>query len=303
MTPHIDASTRLLVLAPHPDDETIGAGALIQQVRRAGGEVRIVLFTNGDNNPWPQRYLERRLWIGKQARQRWGNRRRAEISEALTRLGVSSDALIALDWPDMGLTQRLRQQGAVAVATLAGQIASVRPNLIALPSLDDDHPDHGSCHVLARLALARLGMDCPLLAYLIHGKDRGRSPGDWAVPADDALVARKLYALQAHVSQTVLSGARLRHFASRPERYQLLDAVPVTEPAWRPPRALWPWLRVTIADPDQVQSWPWARSPLRDGSAGQRASLMPGHASLRFAKLELVMPSPWIFDHWGWRAL
>jgi N-acetyl-1-D-myo-inositol-2-amino-2-deoxy-alpha-D-glucopyranoside deacetylase len=303
MTPRIDANTRLLVLAPHPDDETIGAGALIQQVRQAGGEVRIVLFTNGDNNPWPQRYLERRWWIDASARQRWGRRRRAEVSEALDRLGVPSEALTALNWPDMGLTGLLRQWGVAAVDEVAAQIANARPNVIVLPSLDDDHPDHGSCHVLARLALAKLGIDCPLLAYLIHGKDRGRSHEHWTVPVEAALTTRKLYALQAHVSQTVLSGARVRRFASRPESYQLLDAAPCIEPAWRPPRALWPCLRVTLAEVDRVQSWPWAQSPLRSGSAGEPAFAPSEPGSPRFAKLELVLPSPWIFDHWGWRSL
>ena len=39
---------RLLVIAPHPDDETIGAGGLIQRVHAGGGEVRVVLITAGD---------------------------------------------------------------------------------------------------------------------------------------------------------------------------------------------------------------------------------------------------------------
>jgi LmbE family N-acetylglucosaminyl deacetylase len=302
--PHIDANTRLLVLAPHPDDETIGAGALIQQVRQAGGEVRIVLFTDGDNNPWPQRYLERRLWIDTAARQRWGRRRRAEVTEALDRLGVPVSALTALNWPDMGLTGLLRERGPEAVDTIAEQLADARPNLIVLPSLDDDHPDHGSCHVLARLALAKLGLDCPLLAYLIHGSDRGRSDGHWVVPADAALTARKLHALQAHVSQTVLSGARVRRFASRPECYQLLGTPAGADPLWQPPRALWPWLRVTVAEIDRVQSWPWAQSPLRCARPEQTVVLHHSKPGLpRFAKLELTLPSPWIFDHWGWCAL
>ncbi|MET0329978.1 MAG: PIG-L family deacetylase [Dyella sp.] len=303
MEPRIDANTRLLVLAPHPDDETIGAGALIQQVRQAGGEVRIVLFTNGDNNPWPQRYLERRVWINAAARQRWGHRRRTEVTEALDRLGVPVSALISLNWPDMGLTGLLRQRGAAAVDAVAEQIAHARPSMIVLPSLDDDHPDHGTCHVLARLALAKLGLDCPLLAYLIHGKDRGRAGGHWTVPADAALTARKLHALQAHVSQTLLSGARVRRFASRPESYQLLDAAIGSESLWQPPRVLWPFLRVTVAEIDRVQRWPWAQSPLRHTGAGQAANARLEPGPPRFAKLELELPSPWIFDYWGWRAL
>ena len=38
----------LLVIAPHPDDETLGAGGLIERVRAKGGTVRVVLITAGD---------------------------------------------------------------------------------------------------------------------------------------------------------------------------------------------------------------------------------------------------------------
>ena len=49
------ASDRLLVFAPHPDDETIATGELIQLAIAAGVAVRVVFATDGDNNPWPQR--------------------------------------------------------------------------------------------------------------------------------------------------------------------------------------------------------------------------------------------------------
>ncbi len=103
--PALSAATRLLVVAPHPDDETIATGGLIQQVLAAGGAVRIVLLTHGDNNPWPQRWLERRWRIDAEARQRWGARRYAEMLKALGRLGLGHDALQSIGWPDMGVTR------------------------------------------------------------------------------------------------------------------------------------------------------------------------------------------------------
>src|SRR6478609_2017631 len=47
----IDRNTRLLVISPHPDDETLGAAGLIQRVRARGGAVRVVLMTSGDGFP------------------------------------------------------------------------------------------------------------------------------------------------------------------------------------------------------------------------------------------------------------
>ena len=44
----VDRDTRLLVFAPHPDDEVLAAGGLIQQVREAGGIVHVVYVTSGD---------------------------------------------------------------------------------------------------------------------------------------------------------------------------------------------------------------------------------------------------------------
>jgi hypothetical protein len=41
---------RVLILAPHPDDEAIGAGGLIQRALSAGAKVNIICFTNGDFN-------------------------------------------------------------------------------------------------------------------------------------------------------------------------------------------------------------------------------------------------------------
>ncbi len=152
--PVFSARTRLLVIAPHPDDETIATGLLIQQVRAAGGEVRIVLLTAGENNPWPQRWLERRWRIRAGDRQRWGRRRRGELQQALASLEILPSALEALDWPDLGVTDMLLRQTGNAVATIREAINRFTPDVVALPALQDRHPDHGAAHVLVRLALA-----------------------------------------------------------------------------------------------------------------------------------------------------
>lgn len=47
----VDAGTNLLVVAPHPDDETLGAGGLMQRVHAAGGDVSVVYLTDGDGYP------------------------------------------------------------------------------------------------------------------------------------------------------------------------------------------------------------------------------------------------------------
>jgi LmbE family N-acetylglucosaminyl deacetylase len=49
--PLISHKTRLMIFSPHPDDESLGAGGLIQRVLKAGGRVKVVFMTNGDGFP------------------------------------------------------------------------------------------------------------------------------------------------------------------------------------------------------------------------------------------------------------
>lgn len=52
----VDADTKLLVIAPHPDDETLSSGGLMQQTREAGGQVKVIYLTDGDGYPEGVRY-------------------------------------------------------------------------------------------------------------------------------------------------------------------------------------------------------------------------------------------------------
>jgi N-acetyl-1-D-myo-inositol-2-amino-2-deoxy-alpha-D-glucopyranoside deacetylase len=306
--PPFTAQTRLLVIAPHPDDETIANGVLIQRVRAAGGAVKIVLLTAGENNPWPQRWLERRLRIKAIDRQRWGQRRHIELGHALQRLDVGTDALQTLAWPDLGVTGVLLHSCAPAVAELAAAIQAFGPDIVAMPSLEDRHPDHGSAHVLTRLALTQWSKSPLQLAYLIHGRGRHAPVIDVAATAEQSL--NKQHALNAHRSQMALSSGRMRRLAGRPERYAWVapgPTPPTSDPVlpWHPPAWLQPLLRLSVVDGATAQTWPWPQAPLRkDGEGGYRLALpAAGGDCPRFARLACAIPSLWIFDRWGWCEL
>ena len=70
---------RTIILAPHPDDDVIAAGGLIQRVLAARGEVHVVFITDGENNPWPQRLIERKFFLESGDRAKWGAMRRRGI--------------------------------------------------------------------------------------------------------------------------------------------------------------------------------------------------------------------------------
>lgn len=293
--------SRVLVVAPHPDDETIATGLLIQQIRAAGGAVRILLLTAGDNNPWPQRWLERRWRIGAADRQRWGRRRYGELLEALRGLGLDESDLQFMGWPDMGLTGQLMRAAPESLLAIAGAIDAFRPDLMLAPALSDHHPDHGSAHVLVRLAMAGAAVPPRLLTYLVHGvADDGE-----AIEIDGDPVQRtaKRAALEAHRSQMALSGGRMRGFASRPERYASLSA-PLPRLPWQPPRWLQPWLRLSVVSAAGTASWRWAAAPLRRDEDGMwRLTLSAPGPGPVFVRLASSLPMPWIFDHWGWCEL
>src|SRR5690625_4733128 len=295
------AGKRLLLVTPHPDDESLALGGLIQHALREGAEIVLLQVTDGDNNPWPQRWLERRWRIGSNERRRWGRRRVGEVRQAVECLGLPGAGLRRLGWPDLGVCARLRDDGVDAIDAFAAVVREVRPDIVALPDLADRHPDHGGAHVLARLAMARLALAPACLTYLVHGKiAAGGEPRD--LPLDGPMREAKRRAVLAHRTQTTLAGRRLLAVVGPGERlYRLPESMngSLRPLPWRPAHALRPWLRLTVAHPHGVDSWPWNQAPLeRDGSDWKLAHTPGAWRAPVFARLELRRTSPWIFDHW-----
>lgn len=215
------ATDRLLVFAPHPDDETLATGEMIQFAMAAGARVRIVFATDGDNNPWPQRWCERRWRIGVAERERWGKRRRGEAMAALGHLGVAPESARFLGWSDLGLTEMLMRDD-VAIDTLTAEIDAYGPTHVAMPSLRDRHPDHGALRVMLELALRKATTQCLVLGYVVHG--RSANSGEWELTHDAQRHSRKREALTEHTSQIALSKRRLLRWASQSESFEPSEA-------------------------------------------------------------------------------
>lgn len=224
----VNAAERLIVVAPHPDDETLGAGGLIQRVLERGGTVRVVLVTAGDG------YVEAVVHETGRPRPRprdyvaYGERRLREARRALHELG--GDAVRAehlLGFPDGGLEPLLtaytrahpeqsattgasrppypeaehddaRYDGDDLRAALVRCVTDVQPTVIAFPDPLDRHPDHHATGAFTLLALRHLmrarnaTVPAPrLFAYLVHWPDW---PPGWdarnpaALPIDAPLV-------------------------------------------------------------------------------------------------------------------
>lgn len=201
---------RIAIVAPHPDDESIATGGLIQVARAAGAAVRVIVLTDGDANVWPQRWVEKRWRIDVAARARWGARRREEARRAMRVLGLNDGDAVFLGLRDLGLTELLMRADASILVRLRAEIAEFAPTCLVLPSPADRHPDHSAANILVRLALHDIDSEFPrLLEFAVHG---GAEEADAVCDLNDSERRCKRAAILAHATQMRLSSKRfLRH--------------------------------------------------------------------------------------------
>jgi len=210
---------RVLVAAPHPDDEAIATGGVLQAARSAGAACRVLVVTDGDNNPWPQRWIEKRWHIGAADRARWGAQRRGEALAALQVLGIDAADARCLGFPDLGLTDQLMTGAPEFAAQLARQVAEFQPTCLFLPALDDRHPDHSALHVALQLAISGMRSARPkLYAFGVHGETPMQE--DVVLTLGPAEQATKRAAIMMHRTQMRLSRRRFLAYAGAHERYR-----------------------------------------------------------------------------------
>jgi LmbE family N-acetylglucosaminyl deacetylase len=219
--PSFNSESRLLLFAPHPDDESLGAGILLQHAVEAGAAVCVVYLTDGENNPWPQRCLSRRWRLNGTDRQRWAKLRRREALAALQVLGVPPQAARFLGWPDQGLADLFRSQPTTTLAQLRYLILEWSPTHVVGTDLADRHGDH---RALGEFLTTLFSGDAPALSgisrwrYLIHGRNPNFLQKAVVVPQTAAQRELKRRAIACHQTQLMLSRRRFLAYAARPER-------------------------------------------------------------------------------------
>ena len=191
---------RLLVIAPHPDDEALGAAGLIQRIVATGGSVRVVLVTSGDAFSDGVKKITRRQRLSDADFRAYGIVREKETIAAMERLGVSRRRLRFLGFPDGELcfiAAQSKNRALVSPYTgrsspprpeqlfrsaqyraldirreIERELIEFQPTVIAMPHGDDQHPDHCSTYLYARDALraprVRHRVHARVLLYLVH---------------------------------------------------------------------------------------------------------------------------------------
>lgn len=211
---HLTSSARLLVISPHPDDESLGCAGLIRSTVRAGGQVRVVFLTNGDGFRVAAERETRDLRVSAAEFIKFGNYRRGETIRADAKLGLKEQDLIFLGYPDRGLvpmwsdfwktpfTSRYTRvshvpyekasvpgapyTGESLLDSLARIIRQYRPTNVVVTHPLDDHPDHYAAFAFVTAALEEIREHDPAYAahidlrtYLVHR-------GQWPSPRREA---------------------------------------------------------------------------------------------------------------------
>ena len=202
----LTSDDRVLVIAPHPDDEILCCGGLLKRASARGSAAKVAFVTNGDGSRTGQLFKTLRQPLARDNDLfSIAQHRQAEALRALSEIGLSEADAAFFGFPDGGLTaitqmrddeiywapttrrnhvayprayhRGARYQREVLLDLTAQLISEWVPTLILTGHYLDTHPDHAATYPLALDALKRADLKTPprIGQYLVHY-------GIWPVP-------------------------------------------------------------------------------------------------------------------------
>lgn len=204
---------RILVLAPHPDDDVAGCGGLLQRAAAQGVPTKLVFLTLGDSNTWPLALYRGRPFFLPKGAKAMGQRRRLEAIRAANALGLRDEDMVFLGYPDCGAFRiwldhwggreayravftRARAvpypeayrpgapyQGEEIMRDIEDLLAAFKPTRVFVSHPADYNGDHRALYLFTRIALWNLKdrLQPEVLPFLVHYPGwpcgRGRHPG------------------------------------------------------------------------------------------------------------------------------
>jgi len=185
----LDQVKKVLVIAPHPDDEVLGCGGTIKKLTSSGAEAVVVIASRGKAGLYSE---ERIMNVRNQA------------IEAHKVLGVKETIFYDFPAPELDLVSVSELS-----AALAGTIHDIRPDTVFLPHRGDIHHDHRAVFN-AGLVASRPVNNCSVRNIFTY---ETVSETEWAPPfGDDAFIPQlfvditdefssKIEAIRCYVSQ------------------------------------------------------------------------------------------------------
>lgn len=225
---------RTLVVFAHPDDETIGAGAVLARLDR----IHLLCATDGAPH-------ERRWWGDPScaSREAYAVLRRQELKAALGHAGLHPGTLTQFSYPDQTLSLRLAELS----QRVRAAIAEASPETVLTHPYEGGHPDHDAVAFAihaARALLLREGVDAPEIVEFAsyHAEGDEFSAGgflpdvkctEFTLALSPAEQARKRRMLDAYASQR----ETLAQFGVQAERFRTAPRYAFTAPPH--PGTLW----------------------------------------------------------------
>jgi LmbE family N-acetylglucosaminyl deacetylase len=174
------ASSKLFILSPHPDDESLGCGGLIAACCAAGNAPVVAMLTDGSaSHPDSYDFPPERLTTLRQQ----------EALAAGQCLGLAPENLVFLGYPDSALpTSGL--DFAEAVARMASIALAQGCTAIVSPWVWDPHGDHTAGALMGQALAARL--ELPLFEYPVWG---------WLLPWDAEIAVGDITGFRLDISE------------------------------------------------------------------------------------------------------
>lgn len=198
-----ESGERVLIIAPHCDDEVLGPGELISRGLKKGVDFKVVLMTNGDGFTDALNIAFHEIRPRKEDYIRFGYLRQKETINAMRFLGLDESNIVFLGYPDGGLynmwsvgywstpyeslhtgqsnspyvnsyTLNTSYTGQNVVNDLSKIISQYNPDYIVYPHPNDRHHDHLASYCFTKYVLNQLQLQVKEYLYLVHR-------GDWPV--------------------------------------------------------------------------------------------------------------------------
>ena len=189
---------KLLVVAPHSDDEVLGCGGLISKIKKEGGQVFVLIFNLG---------------FEKNDTKESQDKRKQEVKEAMNALKVDDYHLVhekADDNRDLDV-EPLHSLIEIIESTSNVSLEKISPTIVAIPTIFSHHQDHVHVHNACIAALRPIStpVSSVVLSYEAPEHSRWSSSGvfepNFFVEIDD-VIENKIMAFSKYSSQIRLGG-------------------------------------------------------------------------------------------------
>ncbi|MCD6225596.1 PIG-L family deacetylase [bacterium] len=190
----IKKKDRVMIISPHPDDETLATGGLIADLCSRRIPLKIVILTSGDGNP--SLFLrDRKIKFSPAKFIATGKERQKETVKAIKILGGNKSKVVFLGYPDGCLWKMCQNpqevvaskttelthspyqstfkknqeyKGENVIKDLKELIKQFKPTVIFVSHQKESNPDHRATFFLTTQALKQAKWKGKVYQYLIH---------------------------------------------------------------------------------------------------------------------------------------